>query len=88
MTKSVVVIGGTGLLGYHTVQELLRKGYGVTSLSLPPIPEPDLFPAEVENLLEDINALSDGQLSEIFAGKQAYRTKCVALIGAFRCYGG
>lgn len=71
MTKSVVVIGGTGLLGYHTVQELLRKGYGVTSLSLPPMPTPELFPAEVENLLEDINELSDARLSEIFTGKYA-----------------
>ena len=70
MTKSVVVIGGTGLLGYHTVQELLRKGYGVTSLSLPPIPVADLFPAQVENLLEDINEISDAQLSEIFTGKR------------------
>lgn len=43
MTRSVVVIGGTGLLGYHTVQELLRKGYGVTSLSLPPVPASSYF---------------------------------------------
>lgn len=68
---SVLVIGGTGLLGYHTTLELLRRGYTVTSLSLPPMPVEDLFPAEVENLLADVSALSDAELAEILAGRHA-----------------
>ena len=68
---SILVIGGTGLLGFHTVRELLAGGYDVTSLSLPPMPVDDLFPAEVENLLADINEMSDDELGEILAGKHA-----------------
>lgn len=71
MSKSVVVIGGTGLLGYHTTLELVRKGYAVTSLALPPMPAEDLFPAGVSSRLEDINELSDAQILEIFADAYA-----------------
>jgi nucleoside-diphosphate-sugar epimerase len=31
--KSVLIIGGTGLLGYHAGLELLRRGYEVTALA-------------------------------------------------------
>ena len=66
MTRALVV-GGTGLLGYHTTLELLARGYEVTSLSLPPMPVEDLFPDEVENLLADVNALTDDELSALLA---------------------
>ena len=68
---SVLVIGGTGLLGYHTTLELLRRGYAVTSLALPPMPVEDLFPAEVENVLADVGELSDDELGAMLAGRHA-----------------
>lgn len=71
MTQKVVVIGGTGLLGYHTVLELLRKGYGVTSLALPPMPVENLFPDGVESILADVNEMTDEQVLDVFAGKHA-----------------
>lgn len=64
--KKVLVLGGTGFLGYHTVEELLRRGYEVKSLSLPPMPAINLFSSDkVENMLADVNALSDEEILKI-----------------------
>lgn len=35
--QCVFVVGGTGFLGYHVIQEFLAKGWGVTALGLPPL---------------------------------------------------
>lgn len=69
--KHVVVVGGTGLLGYHSTLELLDRGYSVTSVALPPIPAEDLFPRGVESILENFNDLSDKRILEILAGAYA-----------------
>ena len=64
--KKILVLGGTGFLGYYTVEELLRKGYEVKSVALPPMPVEDLFSSdEVENILVDINDLSDEEVLEL-----------------------
>ena len=34
--KNVFILGGTGRLGYHTTKELLKRGYSVSTISLPP----------------------------------------------------
>ncbi|MDN6195490.1 MAG: NAD-dependent epimerase/dehydratase family protein [Atopostipes suicloacalis] len=61
--KKVLVLGGTGLLGYHTVEELLERGYGVKSLALPPMPADDLFSSDkVESILANINDYSDEEI--------------------------
>jgi uncharacterized protein YbjT (DUF2867 family) len=44
----VMIIGGTGLLGYHATRELLRRGHAVDILALPPLPAPRLFPDVVK----------------------------------------
>ncbi|MBO3100627.1 NAD-dependent epimerase/dehydratase family protein [Cellulomonas fengjieae] len=69
--SAVLVIGGTGLLGYHTTLELVSRGYQVTSLSLPPMPVEDLFPAGVENVLADVTELTDDELLALLDGKHA-----------------
>ncbi|MFC4554592.1 NAD-dependent epimerase/dehydratase family protein [Georgenia faecalis] len=69
--EHVVVIGGTGLLGYHTTLELLARGYRVTSVSLPPLPAEDLFPAEVEHVFADIAAMAEADLLALLVGKHA-----------------
>jgi dihydroflavonol-4-reductase len=71
MGASVLVIGGTGLLGYHTVKELVSRGYTVTSLALPPIPAENLFPAGVTSILDDVDTMSDEQLSALMEGVHA-----------------
>ncbi|MGP7960416.1 NAD-dependent epimerase/dehydratase family protein [Sanguibacter sp. A247] len=73
--KDVLVIGGTGLLGYHTTRELVSRGYRVTSLSLPPVPAENLFGdldgEPVTELLGDVTEMSDGELANLLAGMHA-----------------
>lgn len=37
--EKIFVLGGTGFLGYYTVKELLKRGYQVETVALPPMPE-------------------------------------------------
>lgn len=68
--KKVFVLGGTGFLGYYTVQELLKKGYEVSTVSLPPMPEEGLLPKEVACALGDITKMSDTEVLALL--KDAY----------------
>lgn len=64
--KKVLVLGGTGFLGYYTTEELLKKGYEVKSVALPPMPADDLFSSDkVENILANVNDLSDEEVLDI-----------------------
>ena len=40
----ILVIGGTGFLGYQATHELLRRGHRLALLALPPAPAAGLFP--------------------------------------------
>lgn len=70
--KNVFILGGTGLLGYHTTKELLAKGYTVSTVSLPPMPTPDLLPGEVECHLGNMNDMSDDEILEMLDGKDIF----------------
>lgn len=64
--KKILVLGGTGFLGYYTTEELLNRGYEVKSVALPPMPVDDLFSSDkVENILADINDLSDEEVLKL-----------------------
>jgi dihydroflavonol-4-reductase len=69
--KCVFVIGGTGFLGYYTIQEFLKNGWGATALGLPPAPPADLFPAEVQMILRDLDSVSDEELLALMQGHAA-----------------
>lgn len=68
MNKKVFVLGGTGFLGYYTVNELLKKGYEIVTVSLPPLPAENLFPESVQIILEDINQMSDEKVIQLLGG--------------------
>lgn len=70
--KNVFILGGTGLLGYHTVKELLKREYKVSTVSLPPMPAADLLPAEVDCHLGNINEMSDEQVLKLLNGKDMF----------------
>ncbi|UUI03504.1 NAD-dependent epimerase/dehydratase family protein [Oceanobacillus jeddahense] len=70
--KNVFILGGTGLLGYHTVRELLKREYIVSTVALPPMPAPELLPPEVECHLGDINEMTDEQILDMLAGKDMF----------------
>jgi dihydroflavonol-4-reductase len=69
--QKVVVIGGTGFLGYYAVKEFLRRGHRVTVVALPPLPEEGLFPEDVAIILADINELDDSSVANILKGHDA-----------------
>jgi nucleoside-diphosphate-sugar epimerase len=67
----VFIIGATGFLGYHATRIFLERGHQVATVSLPPMPEADLLPAEVDCTLADINEMTDSQLSDLLKGFDA-----------------
>ena len=68
---NVLVIGGTGFVGYHAVQEFLRRGHCVTVLALPPMPTDDLLPPDVIIRLADLNELPDEDVRALLQGQDA-----------------
>jgi len=69
--QKVVVIGGTGFLGYYAVREFIRRGHSVTIVALPPLPEEGLFPKEVNITLANIDKLDDSSIMDILKGHDA-----------------
>ena len=67
----ILLIGGTGFLGYYATKELLACGHQINVLSLPPEPPPGLFPEEVEIHLADMSSLSDEHLQSLLRGNDA-----------------
>lgn len=67
----VLIVGGTGFLGYHAVKEFLHRHYLVTVLALPPLPTPNLLPATVITKLVDMNSLSDDKIRRLLEDKDA-----------------
>ena len=63
---NILVIGGSGFLGYHATHELLRRHHQVDIMGLPPNPPEDLFPDQVGVVLADINQSDDKYLIELF----------------------
>ena len=47
--KKAVVLGGTGLLGFATIQELVKRGYDVFSVALE-LPDENLFAGLEDNV--------------------------------------
>ncbi len=79
-TKRVIVVGGTGFLGYHAIQEFLENGWGVTAVGLPPaLPAESLaiasgqvlFPDSVKVVLQNLESLSDEELLDLLRGHDA-----------------
>ncbi len=67
----MVVIGGTGFLGYYAVIEFSRRGHSVTIIALPPLPEEGLFPKDVNVVLANIDELDDSNIMDILKGHDA-----------------
>jgi nucleoside-diphosphate-sugar epimerase len=70
-SQNVLLVGGTGFLGYHAVSELLKRGHQVTILALPPLPALGLFSPEVMIQLADLNKLCDTEIQALLKGQDA-----------------
>lgn len=64
----VLVIGGTGFIGYHIVQTLAAAGMSVQVLSRQPERAAAWFPAGVTGVAGDIDALETGDYERLLAG--------------------
>jgi nucleoside-diphosphate-sugar epimerase len=67
----VLILGGTGFIGWHAAHEFLRRGWQVTAVALPPLPAPDLFPPAVRVELADFHKTSDDAFAELLHGHEA-----------------
>lgn len=70
MTK-VIIIGGTGFLGYHAGLELLKRGYDVTSLNLPDARLDDWYPKEITRIPGNLFEMSNEELLAAMKGFDA-----------------
>ncbi len=68
--NDTLVLGGTGLLGYHTTLELLARGHAVSTLSLP-LDGDSFLPEQVDAHWADVADLSDDEVLDLLRGKHA-----------------
>lgn len=67
----ILIIGGTGFLGYHASLKLIEHGHTVTIVALPPMPAEGLFPPDIKIHLADINQMSDENVQALLSGQDA-----------------
>lgn len=58
----VIIVGGTGLLGYHAALEFLSKGYQVSALALPDVDLEGWYPKEIDVIHGDVFSLPGDEL--------------------------
>ena len=73
MPKKLMIVGGTGFLGYYTAKLALSKGYEVASISIldDDLENKDLdswFPKEIKNTLLDVFEASEEELEKAMKG--------------------
>lgn len=68
MGKKLIILGGTGFLGYHTAQLALKKGYEVASISLNDINLEGWYPKEIKTTFLDVFEASEDELVEVLKG--------------------
>lgn len=68
MGKKIVILGGTGFLGYHTALLALKRGYEVSSISLDDINLDNWYPQEIKTTFLDVFETSEEELVEAMKG--------------------
>jgi len=69
--KQVIIVGGTGLLGYHAGLEFLKRGYEVSALAIPDINLEGWFPGEIKVVHEDVFSATQERLAAWMKGHYA-----------------
>jgi len=68
----VFLIGGTGLLGSATAEELIKRGHEVNSIALSPVPEGAALPPQMGLEFKNYLALSDDEARRHFDGCEGF----------------
>ncbi len=64
----IMIVGGTGFLGYHSLLEARRRGYKVNALAIDDVELGDWYPSEVNVGFGDVFVLSEDNLQRHFKG--------------------
>jgi len=67
----IMIIGGTGFLGYHSLLEFIKRGHSVSTFSIPDIELGDWFPKEIEVRYVNVFEQEESILVESFRGYDA-----------------
>jgi dihydroflavonol-4-reductase len=70
-SRHVLVIGGTGFLGYHAVCELSARGWGVTVLGLQNTNIESIYPANIKVIHQDLDEIQDADLLAVLGQHMA-----------------
>ncbi|MCQ2815385.1 MAG: NAD(P)-dependent oxidoreductase [Bacilli bacterium] len=68
MKKKIMILGGTGFLGYYTAKLALERGYEVASDSLDDINLEGWYPKEIKTSFIDVFKASEDELVELMKG--------------------
>ena len=68
----IFLIGGTGLLGSVTAEELIRRGHELRSIALPPLPEGAQLPPQMKLEFKNYLTLSDDEIRGYFDGCEGF----------------
>ncbi|MDY2727695.1 MAG: NAD(P)H-binding protein [Candidatus Onthovivens sp.] len=68
MSKKLIILGGTGFLGYTTAKLALERGYEVASVSLNDINLEGWYPKEIKVTFLDVFEASEDELVEVMKG--------------------
>lgn len=64
----IIVVGGTGFLGYYTILAGLKKGHSFDALSIPDVDLGDCFPKEVNVFTGNVFEMTEEELQKVFRG--------------------
>lgn len=68
MKKKLLILGGTGFLGYYSTMEALKRGYQVGSISLDDVNLEGWYPKEVNVKFTDLFEISEDDLVKLMKG--------------------
>lgn len=68
MSKKLLILGGTGFLGYYTALLALKKGYEVGSISLNDVSLDGWYPKEIKTQFTDLFETSEDDLVKMMEG--------------------
>jgi nucleoside-diphosphate-sugar epimerase len=64
----IMIVGGTGFLGYHSLLEAKKRGYKVNALAIDDVELGDWYPKDVNLEFGDVFVLSENDLQKHFEG--------------------
>ncbi|MDP4269168.1 MAG: NAD(P)H-binding protein [Bacteroidota bacterium] len=68
----VFIVGGTGLLGSASAEELIRRGHSVRAVALPPLPQDAVLPPAMEIVFGNYMTMSEEELTTQLSGCDAF----------------